>query len=167
MPEATNRHDLQTAGQVMIRATQGTLPPIPWDEFLRDRPEFKCPRIGNPGKRSDLESINDRVNAGIIFDSTPPSLVREWAVWPVEGQCGDYALTKYVELLKSGWPTSALRIAVVAYDAEEAHAILIARCHGEDWVLDNIRKTIVPFDQSGYRIKQVQSLDDPTQWVAP
>ncbi|WP_371260662.1 transglutaminase-like cysteine peptidase [Bradyrhizobium sp. WSM2793] len=73
--------------------------------------------------------INSTVNFGIVAKS-PPASQRDlqWEIFPYDGNCGDYAVTKHHLLLRAGWPSSALLLAeVVIRSTAEHHLVLLVR----------------------------------------
>ena len=118
------------------------------------------------GRLADqLATVNADVNRSIRsvanwirYGSDDP-----WSVEPKAGDCKDFALTKKARLLKLGWPSSSLLMAL-AYTADsELHAVLIVRTDGGDFVLDNLRKDIRRWSAKLYRWESIQS---PTEeWV--
>ena len=58
----------------------------------------------------ELETVTRSVNAAII--ATPDSDDvggDKWNLFPVRGDCDDYAVSKRAKLLEMGWPSSAVR----------------------------------------------------------
>ncbi len=89
--------------------------------------------------------INRAVNLAI----TPTADMKQWGVpdrWspPLEtlstgrGDCEDYAIIKYVALLRSGVPREDVKIVIVRdLRAKEEHAVTVTRVAGKWIVLDN------------------------------
>lgn len=144
------------------------LPPIQFQVFCIQSPN-KCKPGGaaqvtyTPKLKGLIEKVNTQVNRQI----TPRNEDRD--IWQIaygpnaEGDCDDFVLTKRDRLIRSGVPASALRIAMVRTKAGEGHAVLIVNTSSGEFVLDNIRKTIVKREQSGYRYFRV-STADPMKW---
>lgn len=107
-----------------------------WDEVVT----APRPKAG----RELLAWVNERINREPpMLDSTLWGVMDYWAT-PREflalgGDCEDYAVTKFLLLRASGWPSEALRL-VVVQDREQGrfHAVLAARHGGEAFVLDNL-----------------------------
>jgi len=68
------------------------------------------------------------------------------------GDCDDYVLSKRKELLKRGFPNSALYVTLVKVDElqEEMHMILIVKLGNKKYILDNINKNIVESKYTSY-----------------
>jgi len=112
--------------------------------------------------RGLLASVNRSVNRSI----RPLNERRDvWSLNPAYGDCDDYVMTKRSRLIRAGVPSSALRVAVVRTPRGEGHAILLVKTSAGEYALDNLRKTIVKRNQTGYRFLNVASAD-PTRWSA-
>ncbi|HTO29657.1 MAG TPA: transglutaminase-like cysteine peptidase [Pararhizobium sp.] len=110
--------------------------------------------------RNLLASVNRAVNRSI----RPLNERRDvWSLNPAYGDCDDYVMTKRSRLIRAGIPTSALRVAVVRTPRGEGHAILLVKTSAGEFALDNLRKTIVKRNQTGYRFVTVASAD-PSRW---
>ncbi len=100
-----------------------------------------------------LEKVNSDINSSIW----PEDDVRHYGraeFWTIPtdgyGDCEDYALAKRKTLIEAGLSTAALRIAVVIAPDQGRHAVLTVVTDQGDYVLDNMRENIVPWDQSNY-----------------
>jgi predicted transglutaminase-like cysteine proteinase len=113
-----------------------------------------------PGVVSLLNSVNSAVNRSIR-----PTRERTdvWSISTRSGDCDDYVMTKRHRLIAAGLPASALRVAVVRTPRGEGHAILIVKTTAGELALDNLRKTIVRRNQTGYRFISVASAN-PYRW---
>lgn len=113
-----------------------------------------------------LAEVNTRVNRSIapMVKSNEP-LVARWTIGPAAGDCNDYAVTKRHELLAKGWPSSALRLAVV-FAPEGGHLVLVARVKDGDYVLDNLSQTVRPWNETSYAWVSIESAANPKFWVA-
>ena len=112
----------------------------------------------------EMRAINLRVNR-TIRPMPDPEGQDIWTLHAREGDCEDYALQKQHELLLAGWPSSALRIAVVRGEhVEELHAVLLVRIGNTDWVLDNLTNAVRPWQDTPYEFLFVQSRDNPQDW---
>lgn len=114
-----------------------------------------------------LTSVNVRVNRAIRprYDRKIGVFADNWAVAPRYGDCEDFALTKRSELIAMGWPSGALSIATAYAPGIGGHAVLIVRTHRGDYVLDNLRRKIVPWKRTGYSWWKMQSPTNPRYWV--
>jgi predicted transglutaminase-like cysteine proteinase len=59
------------------------------------------------------------------------------------GDCDDFALAKRKALIEEGVPFECLKPTICKVD-EEGHLVLICRTTNNDYVLDNLRQTVVP-----------------------
>jgi predicted transglutaminase-like cysteine proteinase len=87
-----------------------------------------------------LNEVNDQVNSSTKYRSDP-SLYGKSDFWEYvnggAGDCEDYALTKYRDLVKAGWPKDSLRLNLVQIPGGTAHAVLTADMDTGTYVLDN------------------------------
>ena len=113
-----------------------------------------------------LEEVNARINQSIepSVKSNEP-LVARWTIEPAAGDCNDYAVTKRHALLAKGWPSSALRLAVV-FAPTGGHLVLVARLNDGDYVLDNLTNTVRPWGETSYAWVSIESTVNPKFWVA-
>jgi predicted transglutaminase-like cysteine proteinase len=140
-------------------------PPLQFQIFCLQNPaECRRSRVSTvsytPRVRHLLSSINDQVNRQIRPRSEK---VDVWSIAATTGDCDDYVMTKRHRLIRAGVPASALRVAVVKTAWGEGHAVLVVKTSSGEYVLDNIRKSIVPRSASGYRYITVASAD-PAHW---
>ncbi len=112
-----------------------------------------------------LDLINRSINRRIrpVTKAYVGGLGR-WAVNPSAGDCNDYAVTKRHELVKKGFPVSALLLAVARTSWGEGHLLLIVRTDRGDLVLDNLETTIRPWNHTDYAWIKRQSPIDPLRW---
>jgi predicted transglutaminase-like cysteine proteinase len=113
-----------------------------------------------------LERVNRTVNAAIIpaQKSSGKELQEVWAIAPYTGDCNDYAVTKRHELLRSGLPAKALRLAVVKTTSGSGHLVLFVATTKGDLVLDSLTETIVPWQSTNYQWIKIQSASDARIW---
>jgi predicted transglutaminase-like cysteine proteinase len=116
----------------------------------------------------DLQSIQARVNQAIVpqDDDSGPS-DRNWLIWPRQGDCDDYAVTKRHELLQHGWPSSDVVLAEVSLLGSGKHHLVVV-VHGAEteWVLDSRKPDVMRFAElrDDYIWLRVQSADNPKFW---
>lgn len=111
----------------------------------------------SPDLINNLQRINTKVNRSIrpIADKGDT-----WSVNVTRGDCEDYALTKRDQLIRSGMPASAIRISTgYIRQTGESHAVLIVRTDNGDYVLDNMRNTVVQKHASGIDFVSISSAD--------
>ncbi|WP_423068432.1 transglutaminase-like cysteine peptidase [Devosia sp. CN2-171] len=107
-----------------------------------------------------LRSINTRVNRAIRPRNDRGDV---WSASAGAGDCEDYVLAKRRALIRTGVPSSALRIAYVRTKSGVDHAVLVVRTNNKDMVLDNLTSAIKPLSQTGYRVMSVSSAN-PMKW---
>ena len=137
-------------------------------EDCRASSDTKARLAASPQRLNELDDINRRVNRLI----TPQTDLEHYGVaefWTLptdgKGDCEDYALLKRHELLKLGWPSSALLITVVSDEKGEGHAVLTARTTAGDFILDNKVDEVRLWNQAPYRFLVRQSSLNPWVWV--
>ena len=109
----------------------------------------------------ELNAVNAQVNATIR-----PAYRDEWTPEQPVGDCKDFAMTKRQQLIESGWPSSALPVAIVRTNFGEQHLILVARTSQGDFVLDNLTDAIAPWTSASYSWEKIQSTTDALAWRA-
>jgi predicted transglutaminase-like cysteine proteinase len=75
-------------------------------------------------------------------------------------------MTKRQRLINSGWPSSALPVAIVRTFVGEQHLVLVARTSQGDFVLDNLTSGISPWRSASYSWEKIQSTTDALAWRA-
>src|ERR1700724_1547572 len=115
-----------------------------------------------------LKRVNRRVNVSIVSKSKAygSNLEDAWTIAPYQGDCNDYAVTKRHELLKSGLPSSALRLSVTKTAAGIGHLVLVVVTTKGNLVMDNLADAIQPWQTTDYRWLKIQSARNPHYWVA-
>ncbi len=119
-------------------------------------------------RRAQLEEINRSVNRNFEQRDDEPGIVGD--IWELprsgEGDCEDLAIQKKANLLKLGWPASALLL-TVATNQGVGHAVLTVRTNEGDLILDNNTDAVKLWRQTGYNYYARQKLnaDGGTQWV--
>lgn len=81
------------------------------------------------------------------------------------GDCEDIAMFKRRALIKRGFPSEALLLAVARDWTGDGHAVLIATTDHGSFVLDNKNMMIVPIADSPYLFLKMQSARRPFVWV--
>lgn len=164
---------LQT-GNARLQFGEPALPPLAHARFcLRYPDECKAvPMAARDGliavteeRRASLMAVNAFVNRWISpEDQNSNPLNEAWIIAPTRGDCNDYAVTKRYELLKRGWPSSALLLAEVMLATGEHHLVLVVRARHGDLVLDNLTSTIFLWSATPYRWVKMQSPENPKLW---
>ncbi|AMN43770.1 transglutaminase-like cysteine peptidase [Rhodoplanes sp. Z2-YC6860] len=113
----------------------------------------------------DLRAVNAEVNRSIRPERNLEGLAGEkWIINPKSGDCNDYAVSKQHKLLARGWPSRTLLLAEVVTNWGEHHLVLVVRTNAGDFVLDNLRSSVVPWSKTGYRWLRMQSPRNPKFW---
>jgi predicted transglutaminase-like cysteine proteinase len=100
-----------------------------------------------------LVTLNSRINREIeaVTDEDHWGVVDRWDL-PEDGKgdCEDYALLKRKRLAETGVPRRAMLITVVIDEENAGHAVLMVRTDRGDFILDNKRNAVLPWNQTGY-----------------
>lgn len=88
-----------------------------------------------------LVEVNDQANTAIRYVRQDP-LTDAPAFMPVEGDCDDYAWSKFILLARAGVAWSRMDRPVVTYRGQ-LHQVLVVDGR---WVLDNIERRVVPLE---------------------
>ena len=151
------------------------LPPIGHVGFCRrfpaecaDEAALGRPVLLTPERRHDLRTVNTLVNDMVepVTDQELYGRLEHWTYPAGKGDCEDYVLLKRRLLMERGWPASALLITVVRDENAEGHAILTVRTSEGDFLLDNKRQEILPWNQSAYSFVKRQATWDPGTWIS-
>jgi predicted transglutaminase-like cysteine proteinase len=118
-------------------------------------------------RRSELDQVNASVNRSIRPETDAHVFgVRDaWKAGGPEGDCEDFAITKKQELMRRGWPSQALLLAIVRTRSAEEHAVLVVRTTSGDLVLDNLRDETRLWGRTEYRGEKIQSPNDNWAWL--
>jgi predicted transglutaminase-like cysteine proteinase len=113
-----------------------------------------------------LERVNRDVNVAIVPEqkNSGKYLRDAWMIAPFTGDCNDYAVTKRHQLLQSGLPAKALRLAVVRTTSGSGHLVLFVATTKGDLVLDSLTEAIVPWQSTDYQWIKIQSASDARIW---
>ena len=100
-----------------------------------------------------LNRVNQQVNGAIKAKTD----MDHWGVediWDFAedgyGDCEDYQLVKRRRLVEAGFPRRALRMTVVIDEEGAGHAVMMARTNRGDFILDNKRNAVLPWNKTGY-----------------
>ena len=171
---ARSRVPFKAIPQTPIVASGPTLAPFQHVRFCLHYPD-ECRSNSAENERIDLtaatlrllERVNHRVNVSIVSKSKSygSNLEDTWTIAPDQGDCNDYAVTKRHELLKSGLPSSALRLSVTKTAVGVGHLVLVVVTTRGDLVMDNLRDAIQPWQTTDYQWLKIQSAHNPNYWV--
>ncbi len=140
--------------------------PLQMQLFCLQNPQDCKPSKSNIVVHSPrIEKIIRNVNAAVNREIKPTREKRDiWSVNVRKGDCDDFVMTKRQRLIRAGIPASALRIAVVRTRMGEGHAVLIVKTTEGDFVLDNLRRSVVKRNATGYHYVSVSS-GNPLKWT--
>ncbi|WP_349631443.1 transglutaminase-like cysteine peptidase [Bradyrhizobium sp. BR 10289] len=154
------------------------LPPMAFTVFCTRLPAECSQRTGTQQTTTrldylalwhDLNAVNTVVNTSITpSENGVDEIDLNWQIFPIEGNCADYAVTKRHLLLNAGWASSALVLAeVVIRKTGEHHLVLIVKEDGNYLVLDNRKPAIVKLIQAlrDYSIVRTQSDESSKFWT--
>jgi predicted transglutaminase-like cysteine proteinase len=171
--EARNRFPQEPVAPAPIMDASPTLAPFQHVRFcLRYPADCKS----NPAEQERisldaeilglLKRVNHGVNASIIptVKSYGENLGDGWKIGPDFGDCNDYAVTKRHQLLDSGLPSKALRLAVVQTASGIGHLVLVVVTTKGDIVMDNLTEAIRSWQSTDYQWLKIQSASDSRFW---
>lgn len=174
--------DTSHASTIALQASYATLGnatsiPYGWLDFCHRQPQ-ECSQPPEPALDINLtpetwrllNKINGLVNQTII----PVSNYDHWGTmldhwdYPIDGKgdCKIYALYKRKLLMEAGLPRQALLMTIVRDQNGEGHTILTVKTSRGEFILDNMRQEIRPWDMTGYHFYKRQSQENPNIWLA-
>lgn len=114
----------------------------------------------------DLDEVNQASNLSVrpVTDLDYYNTEEYWTYPKRFGDCEDYVLMKRKMLMQRGWPASSLLITVVRQPNGDGHAVLTVRTDKADFVLDNLRNRILPWQKTEYRFLKRQSATNSGRW---
>jgi predicted transglutaminase-like cysteine proteinase len=158
-----------------MRVYGSTEPPQAFLRFCDEFPE-ECASTSGIAARPpasaqrlrELDELNTRVNHTIRpeEDLKHYGIADYWTL-PADGRgdCEDYALLKRHELIKLGWPSSALLMTIVSDEKGKGHAVLTARTAAGDFILDNKVDEVRLWYRAPYQFLLRQSYLNPRVWM--
>ncbi|MET3518724.1 hypothetical protein EN858_08490 [Mesorhizobium sp. M4B.F.Ca.ET.215.01.1.1] len=158
------------AGTIMETSGKAFAPPA-FFSFCSRQPSL-CSTAGGrkvvalqPGLSSELKQVNRSVNSRITELSDQATVGKEddWRVPTVSGDCEDIAILKKLELMKRGWPASALLLTVASYHGE-GHTVLTVRTSEGDLVLDNLTNSVRDWSSTPYSYFARQAQGNGKRW---
>ncbi len=121
-------------------------------------------------KMTQLDAVNRYMNRSpYIIDPVNYGVPDYWAT-PVQffvkdGDCEDYAITKYLSLRSLGWSLDDMRIVVLQdTNLNIAHAVLVVKFRGKSYVLDNQVNQLVTDDQINH-YRPIYSINEKSWWL--
>ncbi|RUU11711.1 hypothetical protein EOD23_09670 [Mesorhizobium sp. USDA-HM6] len=117
------------------------------------------------GLSAQLKQVNRSVNSRIteLSDRAVVGKDDDWRVPTVSGDCEDIAILKKLELMKRGWPASALLLTVASYHGE-GHTVLTVRTNEGDLVLDNLTNSVRDWSSTPYSYFARQAQGNGRRW---
>lgn len=115
---------------------------------------------------AELDKINRGTNRAVVpvTDMEYHRVEELWTYPQNYGDCEDYVLLKRHQLMEMGWPASSLLITVVRQPNGDGHAVLTVRTDRADYVLDNLRDRILPWNETEYRYVKRQAAAHSGHW---
>ncbi|QPB22377.1 transglutaminase-like cysteine peptidase [Rhizobium sp. 007] len=155
-----------------IKNGQPTLAPFAHVKFCMENPDECRASDGSTtvswtaAMQRKIREINDSINRTIIGinDTSADDYADDWKVNVKQGDCEDFALSKRDQLIASGIPARALRIAVTRTPSGEGHAVLVVKTTRGDLVLDNRTNRIKNWRKTDLQWVKIQSGDNPRMW---
>jgi predicted transglutaminase-like cysteine proteinase len=116
-------------------------------------------------RKAELTKLNASVNRRIVerSDLATSGKPDKWNLPRNQGDCEDFAILKKSELIKRGWPASALLL-TVARSGNEGHTVLTVRTDEGDLVLDNMTSVVKNWSRTPYRYFARQSQSNGNVW---
>ncbi len=134
--------------------------PYAWTDFCKRSPA-ECRVDVNEAERVEMTpklwktmvALNSRINRDIeaITDEDHWGVVDRWDLAEDgKGDCEDFSLLKRKRLAEAGVPRRAMLMTVVIDEENAGHAVLMVRTDRGDFILDNKRNAVLPWNQTGY-----------------
>jgi predicted transglutaminase-like cysteine proteinase len=160
------------AGAIVTAGQAGPTPA--WIKFCSQMPQ-ECAH--NPSEPAivaltqdiwkTIVDVNERVNAMIlpVTDQDHWGVADRWD-YPDDGlgDCEDIQLLKRRMLTEAGLPQRAMRMTVVIDEQGAGHAVMMVRTDRGDYILDNKRKAVLAWQETGYRYVKREG-SDSAAWV--
>lgn len=116
-------------------------------------------------RMAELRRVNSSINTGIRErNDSSAGLGDDWRIPSKEGDCEDIAILKKSELMKRGWPASALLLTVATLGGA-GHTVLTVRTDKGDLILDNRTGAVRNWSQTSYRYFARQSQSESGKWL--
>ncbi|WP_262297497.1 transglutaminase-like cysteine peptidase [Microvirga sesbaniae] len=164
-----------TRGSGDALASAGAAGPTPaWLTFCAQQPQECAHNPSEPDTIvldqaiwNTIVEVNEQVNKEIlpVTDQDHWGVADRWD-YPDDGlgDCEDIQLLKRRRLTRAGLPLRALRMTVVIDEIGAGHAVLMARTDRGDYILDNKRNAVLPWQETGYRYVKREG-SDSAAWV--
>jgi len=126
-------------------------------------------RLTDPDEQLRIaRRVNLRVNLATTEISDPENygVAEYWALPRFgRGDCEDFVLEKYRQLLEAGFDSRDLTVAIALDRLGDNHAVLVVHHSTGDLILDNLSGRVTGWEGSGYRFLAMQARDDKRSWV--
>jgi predicted transglutaminase-like cysteine proteinase len=137
------------------------------DECVVDLAEPEAITL-RPDVWSIIVEVNERVNSMIlaVTDQDHWGVLDRWD-YPDDGlgDCEDIQLLKRRLLVAAGVPQRTLRMTVVVDQRGAGHAVMMVRTHRGDFILDNKKNAVLPWNRTGYVYVKREGTDSAA-WVS-
>ena len=133
-----------------------------WDAFLK--------KIAALPLRDQIDEVNTYFNRlQYIVDPVNYGKKDYWATplqfFTKNGDCEDYAISKYISLRKLGVPIENMRIVVLRdLNLKVAHAVLVVYYKGEPLILDNQISQVINADRVRH-YQPIYSINEKNWWL--
>ena len=133
-----------------------------WDNFIQDAQSYSV--------AEKLKAVNAYLNQHpYIVDPVNWGLPDYWATpdefFMKDGDCEDYAISKYITLKRLGVDANAMRLVVVQDEnLNTPHAVLAVNIDGEEFVLDNQVDAVLPHTKVMH-YRPVYSINEQAWWL--
>ncbi|NVJ98779.1 MAG: transglutaminase-like cysteine peptidase [Alphaproteobacteria bacterium] len=117
-----------------------------------------------------LSAVNDYMNKSpYIVDPVNWGIPDYWATpdefFLKDGDCEDYAISKYITLKRLGLPADNMRLVILQDEnLRVAHAVLSVELDGETYILDNQIDSVLPHTQI-LHYRPVYSINEGGWWL--
>lgn len=149
--------------------------PYAWVEFCR-KYASECQVNTNEADRVEMTpalwkmivGMNHKINREIepVTDTDHWGVVDRWDLAEDgRGDCEEYVLVKRKKLAQAGIPRRAMLVTVVIDEENAGHAVLMIRTDRGDFILDNKRNSVLPWQQTGY-VYVKREAQDKVAWTS-
>lgn len=136
--------------------------PLPYQYFIKANPNQGKVVSGKKPDLNDLTKVIYSVNLKINKAIKPVKEKADtWSLYPKQGDCEDYVVSKRDALIKKGFGSRYLLIALCQLSTGEKHAVLVVKSKVGDYILDNLTNDLIPKVKSRYKWISIQSEIDP------
>lgn len=142
-----------------MRVSGRTSQPIGHYEYcLKNKADCRISTLSKKPMHLSTARWKEMVEANIfantaIIPTTDLELYGKEEHWQLPtkfGDCEDYAMLKRKWLMEQGWAASSLLVTVVRQKSGEGHAVLTVRTNRGDFILDNLKDEIKPWNKTNY-----------------